>query len=92
MKIEIYGIPDSLHNCYACGQARKFLEERGIEYIFYPVLIPANNELGFDYYRSRIQELAKRLNSRGLAFTYPRIFVDNTFVGGFSNLKQVIGE
>lgn len=92
MNVEIYGIPESLHNCYGCIQARKILDEKGIEYIFYPVLIPAKNDLGFDYDRGRIEELAKRLNSRGLAFTYPRIFVDNKFIGGYKNLEQLIGD
>lgn len=38
MKVEIYGIPESLHNCYGCIQAQKLLTEKGIEYTFYPVL------------------------------------------------------
>lgn len=92
MRVEIYGIPDNLHNCYGCIHARKFLEEQGIEYSFYPVLVPANTELGFDYDRVRIDELAKRLNSRGRAFTYPRIFIDDEFIGGYAQLKQKLNE
>ncbi|UQJ94942.1 glutaredoxin [Klebsiella phage CPRSA] len=49
MKIEIYGIPESLHKCYGCIEARKLLDEHGLEYEFYSVLKPANNSVGFDY-------------------------------------------
>ena len=54
MKVEIYGIPESLHNCYGCIQAQKLLTEKGIEYTFYPVLKEAKNDLGFEYDRPRI--------------------------------------
>lgn len=92
MKVEIYGIPESLHNCYGCIQAQKLLTERGIEYTFYPVLKEAKNDLGFEYDRPRIEELAKRAKQRSLAFQYPRIFVDNKLIGGYLQLKQLIGD
>lgn len=90
MNIEIYGIPEHLHNCYGCVESLKLLESKGIKYNFYPVLISSNNELGFEYDRDRIEELARRLNSRGLAFTYPRIFVDDRFIGGYKQLKDLL--
>lgn len=92
MKVEIYGIPESLHNCYGCIQAQKLLIEKGIEYTFYPVLKEAKNDLGFEYDRPRIEELAKRVRQRSLAFQYPRIFVDNKLIGGYLQLKQLIGD
>lgn len=92
MKVEIYGIPESLHNCYGCIQAQKLLTEKGIEYTFYPVLKEAKNDLGFEYDRPRIEELAKRVKQRSLAFQYPRIFVDNKLIGGYLQLKQLIGD
>lgn len=92
MKVEIYGIPESLHNCYGCIQAQKLLTEKGIEYTFYPVLKEAKNDLGFEYDRPRIEELAKRVGQRSLAFQYPRIFVDNKLIGGYLQLKQLIGD
>lgn len=92
MKVEIYGIPESLHNCYGCIQAQKLLAEKGIEYTFYPVLKEAKNDLGFEYDRPRIEELAKRVRQRSLAFQYPRIFVDNKLIGGYLQLKQLIGD
>lgn len=92
MKIEIYGIPESLHKCYGCIEARKLLDEHGLEYEFYSVLKPANNSVGFDYDRPRIEELAKRVRSRSMAFTYPRIFVDGNFIGGYMQLKEYLGE
>ena len=92
MKVEIYGIPESLHNCYGCIQAQKLLTEKGIEYTFYPILKEAKNDLGFEYDRPRIEELAKRVRQRSLAFQYPRIFVDNKLIGGYLQLKQLIGD
>lgn len=92
MKVEIYGIPESLHNCYGCIHAQKLLKEKGIEYTFYPVLKEAKNDLGFEYDRPRIEELAKRARQRSLAFQYPRIFVDNKLIGGYLQLKQLIGD
>ena len=92
MKVEIYGIPESLHNCYGCIQAQKLLTEKGIEYTFYPVLKEAKNDLGFEYDRPRIEELAKRVRQRSLAFQYPRIFVDNKLIGGYLPLEQLIGD
>lgn len=92
MRVEIYGIPQSVHNCYGCIKAQELLKENGIEYEFYPVLKSAENELGFEYDRPRIQELAKRAKQRSLAFQYPRIFVDGKLIGGYLQLKQLIGD
>lgn len=92
MKIEIYGIPENLHNCYGCIHAQKFLKEQGLEYEFYPVLRPAENDLGFEYDRGRIEELAKRLRQRSLAFSYPKIFIDGKCIGGYMQLKEFIGD
>jgi len=89
MKVEIYGIPSTVHNCIACRKAVELLEENNIEYVFYPVLNTADNDLGFGYDRDRINELAKRLNTRGLAFTYPKIFVDGNYIGGYMNLEKL---
>lgn len=92
MKVEIYGIPENVHKCYGCIEAQKLLNEKGIKYVFYPVLKEAKNELGFEYDRPRIQELAKRARQRSLAFQYPRIFVDEKLIGGYLQLKQLIGD
>lgn len=90
--IEIYGIPETLHNCWGCVQSRKLLDRLGIEYTFYPVLVKSDNDLGFDYDRARIQELAKRKRQKGLGFTYPQIFKDGIPIGGFMELKLILGE
>lgn len=92
MKVEIYGIPENIHKCYGCIQAQKLLQEHGIEYQFYPVLKEAKNDLGFEYDRPRIEDLAKRARQRSLAFQYPRIFVDGVLIGGYMQLKQLIGD
>lgn len=92
MKVEIYGIPHTLHNCWGCVHACKLLDENGIGYDFYPVLLPSDNELGFQYDRPRIEELAKRVGRRSLAFSYPQIFVDGDYIGGYKHLLDLIGD
>jgi len=92
MNIEIYGIPEELHRCWGCFQAVKLLKEKDIDFVFYPVLISADNDLGFAYDRPRIEELAKRAGARSLAFSYPRIFADGVLIGGYKNLVELIGD
>lgn len=92
MRIEIYGIPEELHRCYGCISAFNFLKEKGIEYVFYPVLLKSGNDLGFEYDRKRIEELKKRTNNRNLSFQYPRIFIDGDLIGGYRQLKEKLGD
>lgn len=92
MKVEIYGIPESLHRCYGCVQAMKLLDLEGIPYTFHAVLVPSDNDLGFAYDRPVIEALAKRVGQKSLAFRYPRIFVDDKLIGGFLELQNLIGD
>lgn len=74
MKIEIYTKP----NCSYCVHAKKFLQEKNIDYIEY--------KLNENFTR---EELLLKVPS---AKTYPVILIDENFIGGFSDLKDKFEE
>lgn len=90
-KIEIYGIPDDLYRCYACNEAKRLLESKGIPYSFIPVVSKSDNELGFDYNKETIKNLALLVNGgKSLAMSYPKIVVDGSYIGGYNSLQNFI--
>lgn len=86
--IEVYGIPDTVYNCWGCAASRKLLDDMGLQYTFHEVVTPVDNEIGFDYNRPKIEELAKRLGSSSLKLVYPQIFIDGEHIGGYKQLKE----
>ena len=90
-KIEIYGIPETVGRCPGCYSLRKTLDEAGIEYTFYDVLIPNDNGVGFVYDRDRITEAAKRVGSfPSLALRYPIVFLNDKKIYKLSDLKSYL--
>lgn len=87
--IEIYGIPEEVYLCWGCKSAIKLVKSLDLPYEFYKVVKRVDNELGFEYNREKIEELAKRLNVNSLKFVYPQIFVDGKHIGGFKNLRDM---
>ena len=66
----------SKKNCSYCSSARKILSENNIEFTEY--------KLAEDFTREQLLEKVP------LAKTYPVILVDDNFIGGFSDLKQLL--
>lgn len=91
-KIEIYGIPEHLARCYGCISAVNLLNELGLDFEFYPVLVESNNQLGFDFDRVRIAELQKKVGKPTPPTSYPQIIVDGVWIGGFLKLKAYFGQ
>lgn len=90
--IEIYGIPDNVYRCWGCHESRKLLDSLNIKYQFHEVIRSVDNELGFEYNRPKIEELANRLNVKSLRFVYPQIFIDDKHIGGYKQLKELYDE
>ena len=63
--------------CPYCVQAKALLEQRGIDY--------EEKKIGVDYTREQLLEAVPT------ARTVPQIFLDGSHVGGFSELKQKLG-
>lgn len=89
-KIEVYGIPEELYPCYSCVNALRFLEYKKLSYTFIPVLVKADNSLGFDYNRTAIKELMDRMRTTSSAIVYPQVFIDGKHVGSFKALKEFL--
>lgn len=78
-KIDVYGIDESDFKCPACMDAKKILNEAGLEFNFIKVL--TQDETGFPIYsRETIEALAKRAQFTSLRIRYPIIFIDETLV------------
>lgn len=60
--------------CPFCQNAKKLLEEKGIDY----------EEIVLDNKEEELQELRQQTNQR----TVPQIFVNGTFIGGYSELVE----
>lgn len=93
MKIEVYGIDEKLGlpiRCSGCINTTRYLDMQGYEYTLYPVLLSSDNELGFDYDRERIKELAKRAKFPSLSIQYPQVFIDDEHIGGYRDMRQYI--
>jgi glutaredoxin 3 len=63
--------------CPYCVQAKALLEQQGIDY--------EEKRIGVDYTREQLLEAVPT------ARTVPQIFLDGSHVGGFSELKQKLG-
>jgi glutaredoxin len=93
LKIEIYGIPEEVSRCPGCALVRKTLDDLKIPYEFYPVFKNSSNELGFEYDRPRIVEVAKRIGCYpSLALRYPIVFMNNQKIHKISILKDKLRE
>jgi glutaredoxin len=66
----------SKDNCTFCDQAKALLEQRNIAY--------EEKKIGHGYTREDLLEAVPT------ARTVPQIFVNNTHVGGFTELRQYI--
>ena len=66
----------SKDNCAFCDQAKALLEQRNIAY--------EEKKIGHGYTREDLLEAVPT------ARTVPQIFVNNTHVGGFTELRQYI--
>jgi|TARA_R110002072_G_scaffold264274_1_gene422962 glutaredoxin len=64
----------SKDNCTYCDQAKKLLEEKGIEF--------EEKKIGHGYTLENLLEVVP--NAR----TAPQIFLDDNYVGGFMELKE----
>ncbi|MBK5243792.1 MAG: glutathione S-transferase N-terminal domain-containing protein [Eubacteriaceae bacterium] len=62
-------------HCPYCNGAKRFLDEKGLQYT--DIDIYSNNEL-----RRKLQEQTNH-------YTVPFIFIGDTFIGGFSELKEL---
>ena len=91
-EVEIYGIPLEVYQCYGCEGARKLLNSNSIPYTFYDVVRKVDNDLGFEYDRPRIEELAKRAGFNSLRIVYPQIFVNGVHIGGYKHLKEILDD
>ncbi|MGL6227948.1 MAG: glutaredoxin family protein [Culicoidibacterales bacterium] len=87
MKIEIYGIPESLHKCYGCISAKKFFDYNKLPYTFHDILVADDSDLGFKYNTSVVTELKARMRKQNAPTNYPQIFVDNELIGSFNSAK-----
>lgn len=76
MKIEIFG----KENCSFCTSAKALLESKAVEFD-YKDFFELNEEDQTDIQTKRAPT----------ARTFPIIFMDDTYIGGFSNLKSIFG-
>lgn len=90
--VEIYGIPVDLYKCPACIEATKLLDEKSITYIMKPVMLKANNTIGFEYNTPIIDEMRKRTKQPVGSFNLPKVFVDGEFIGGYAELKKLLDD
>lgn len=61
--------------CPYCNGAKRFLDDKGLQYT--DIDIDGNNEL-----RRKLEEQTNH-------YTVPFIFIEGTFIGGFSELKEL---
>lgn len=92
LKIEVYGIPETVSRCPGCIHVRKILEGLGLPFSFYDVLSPSQDGVGFTYDRPLIVSLAERAGFPTLNIRYPVIFVDDKLVHNIRFFKQLLLE
>jgi glutaredoxin 3 len=63
-------------NCGFCAMAKEMLQSQGLKYKEYDVTVDSVKR----------REMLRRSRSRGL----PQIFIDNEFVGGSHELKELL--
>lgn len=66
----------SKYNCSYCDQARSLLESKGIEF--------EERKIGEGWSKEQLLEAVPA------ARTVPQIFLDDNYVGGFTELKQLL--
>ena len=76
MKVDIYSKP----YCPFCIQAKNAFLKNNIEFKEYIV--------GQDASKEDIQKRVSELGSSAQVRTVPQIFIDNEYIGGYSELKQ----
>lgn len=68
----------SKDNCTFCDQAKALLEQRNIAY--------EEKKIGYGYTRENLLEAVPTARS------VPQIFVNNNYIGGFTELRKYIEE
>jgi glutaredoxin 3 len=68
----------SKYNCSYCDQARSLLESKGIEF--------EERKIGDGWSKEELLEAVPT------ARTVPQIFLDESYVGGFTELKQLLSK
>jgi glutaredoxin len=68
----------SKDNCTFCDQAKALLEQRNIAY--------EEKKIGYGYTRENLLEAVPTARS------VPQIFVNNNYIGGFTELRRYIEE
>lgn len=76
MKVEVYGIPQTVFNCYGCKLACDILQEVGISYDFVQVITSLSDDGIPTYEKDIIRQLADRLGQVSLSISYPVIFIN----------------
>lgn len=84
MKIEIYGIPESLHKCYGCISTKKFFDSHKLKYTFHDILVVDSSDLGFKYNTCVVTELKARMRKHRAPTDYPQVFVNDKHVGSYT--------
>ena len=69
----------SLMNCKYCDQTKEFLNELQLPMVI--VMYDKNH----DDYQERKDQLVNQTNS----YTFPQIFINNTFIGGYQELTHL---
>lgn len=77
MNIEIYGI----EGCGYCEKAKNLFERKG-----FPFTYTDFNTLSDDE-----KYVIKHTKAKSIATTYPIIFINDVYVGGFSDVNNIIG-
>lgn len=78
--IEIYGVSEEDYRCHACMEAKKIVEEAGLDYTFTKVLSKGEKDGMPVYDRPTIEALAKRAKFQSLNIRYPVIFINDQIV------------
>lgn len=68
----------TITNCTYCNLAKELLKEKNMEY----------EEINLEKNLNLFSELKKKLNYT----TVPMIFINDVFVGGYTNLKQILNQ
>ena len=86
--LKIYGYEKEVNPCAGCESAKKLLQARAVPYEFHPIASKVNGEV------VQNAELIKELQEKTgrLALSAPIIFDDETFIGGFMELRGFISK
>lgn len=81
--LKVYGIPEDVWRCPGCRAIVAFLEENEIEYEFIPVVFKTIAMPYINYHRDIIRDIAQRSGATSLRLTYPVVFDDSQYIGGY---------